>query len=383
MDEYILLKTKQIIMKLNIIMTGIIALFLASCSHSIAQNDKFELHGQIENAGDVKKVLLYEGETIVDSASLDNDNKFRFERTAAEANLYTLIVGYQPFLLVLESGDKVEFKTDLKDGGEKYTVKGSEVSSKLQQLAVIRGGFQKEQAALQTEFEQRIGNGENESAVQSELMEKSFQSTSQTAKALFEFSDENRDNLAGFYGFLFLYSIDPTSYEKEIIEYGEEAKNRFANNHYVQSFSEHIRQLKPLSIGQQAPDFESLTPDGKTVKLSDFKGKYVLIDFWASWCAPCREENPNIVAQYHAFKDKGFTVLGVSLDKTQAAWVNAIKADKLDWTQVSDLKQWDSEAGRLYNITAIPASFLVSPDGEIIGKNLRGPALKEFLEKTL
>lgn len=87
--------------------------------------------------------------------------------------------------------------------------------------------------------------------------------------------------------------------------------------------------------------------------------------------------------QYHAFKDKGFTVLGVSLDQTQAAWVNAIKADKLDWTQVSDLKQWDSEAGRLYNITSIPASFLISPEGEIIGKNLRGPALKEFLEKIL
>ena len=144
-----------------------------------------------------------------------------------------------------------------------------------------------------------------------------------------------------------------------------------------------MAQLKPLSIGQKAPDFELSTPEGKAVKLSDFKGQYVLLDFWASWCAPCREENPNIVEQYHAFKGKGFTVLGVSLDKTQGAWVNAIKADKLDWTQVSDLKQWDSEAGKLYNITAIPASFLISPEGEIIGKNLRGPALKNFLEKTL
>lgn len=371
-------------MNVNVLMAGIVAIvFLASCSNSAANTDKFELNGQIENAGDVKKVLLYEGETVVDSASLDNDNKFRFERTAADAKLYTLIVGYQPFLLVLESGDKVEFKTDLKDSEEQYTVSGSEVSSRLQQLAVIRGGFQKGQTALQSEFEQRIGNGENESTVQSELMEKSYQSTSKSAKEVFEFSNENKDNLAGFYGFLFLYSIDPSGYEKEIIEYGEEAKNRFANNQYVQSFSAHITQLKPLSIGQKAPDFESLTPDGKTVKLSDFRGKYVLLDFWAAWCAPCRQENPNIVAQYHAFKEKGFTVLGVSLDKTKEAWVNAIKADKLDWTQVSDLKQWDSEAGRLYNITAIPASFLISPEGEIIGKNLRGPALKEFLEKTL
>jgi peroxiredoxin len=370
-------------MKTNILIAVIMAFFLASCSNSIANTDKFELSGQIENAGDVKKVLLYEGETVVDSASLDNNNRFHFERSAADASLYTLIVGYRPYLLVLEAGDKVEFKTDLKDSEEKYSVRGSEVSAKLQGLTVIRNGFQKEQAALQNEFEQRIENGENESTVQSELMEKSFQSSRKAAKETLEFSNANKDNLAGFYGYLFLYSIDPTTYEKEIIEYGEEAKGRFANNPYVQSFADYVGQLKPLGIGQKAPDFESLTPDGKTVKLSDFKGKYVLIDFWASWCAPCREENPNIVAQYHAFKEKGFTVLGVSLDNSQAAWVNAIKADKLDWTQVSDLKQWDSAAGQLYNITAIPASFLISPDGEIIGKNRRGPALKDFLDKVL
>lgn len=371
-------------MKINVLIAGIVAFFfLASCSNSAANTDKFVLKGQIENAGDVKKVLLYEGETAIDSASLDQDNRFRFERTATGASLYTLIVGYQPYLLVLENGDQVEFKTDLKESETEYTVSGSETSSKLQELAVIRSGFQKDQNALQSEFEQRVGNGENESLVQSELMEKSLESTRTSAKEVFEFANANKDNLAGFYGFLFLYSIDPSGYEKEIIEYGEAVKDRFATNQYVQSFSAHLAQLKPLSIGQKAPDFESLTPEGKTVKLSDFRGMYVLIDFWAAWCAPCRQENPNIVAQYHAFKDRGFTVLGVSLDKTHDAWVNAIKADKLEWTQVSDLKQWDSEAGRLYNITAIPASFLISPEGEIIGKNLRGPALKEFLEKTL
>ena len=370
-------------MKSNILMTGVImASLLASCT-STAGTEKFELSGQVENVGDVKKVLLYEGELAVDSADFDKDGKFHFARAVEGANLYTLIIGYNPYMLVLENGDKLEFKADLSKSKEEYTVSGSEASSKLQVLAVIRGDFQNKQDALQSEFEQRLENGEDQSVVQGELMEKSHEFTSEASTHTFEFSDANRENLAGFYGFLFLFSIDPSGYEKEIIQYGEEAKTRFASNQYVQGFSAHLAELKPLSIGQEAPDFESLTPEGKKVKLSDFKGKYVLLDFWAAWCAPCREENPNIVAQYHAYKDKGFTVLGVSLDKTQSAWVNAIKADKLDWIQVSDLKQWDSEAGRLYNITSIPASFLISPEGLIIGKNLRGPALKAFLEKTL
>ena len=108
-----------------------------------------------------------------------------------------------------------------------------------------------------------------------------------------------------------------------------------------------------------------------------------MLDFWAAWCTPCRQENPNIVAQYHDFKDKGFTVFGVSLDRDRSAWLKAIQDDKLEWTQVSDLQMWDSPAARLYQITAIPASFMIDPEGKIVGKNLRGQALKEFLEQHL
>lgn len=368
--------------KMRLLLTGIVSLFLlASCS--TANKDTFILHGEIENAGDLKKVLLYEGEKIVDSATLDEDNKFKFERAAKEATPYTLLAGSQPYMLVLKNGDQIEFKTDLNNTEVRYTVSGSEISSKLQKLDIIRSKFQKEQAALQNEYEQRINKGENASAVQGELMEKSFNSTKVSAKLALQFADENKDNLAGFYGALFVFSIDPTTYENELIQYAAHAKAKFAGNSFVDSFAKHMAEIKLLSIGQVAPDFTSSTPDGKSVKLSDLRGQYVLLDFWASWCAPCREENPNIVAQYHIFKNKGFTVLGLSLDKDRADWIQAIKDDKLDWTQLSDLKQWDSSAGQLYNITAIPSSFLIDPEGKIIAKNLRGPALKEFLEKTL
>ena len=117
------------------------------------------------------------------------------------------------------------------------------------------------------------------------------------------------------------------------------------------------------------------------VSLSSFKGKYVLVDFWASWCGPCRAENPNVVKAFHQYNDKGFTVLGVSLDRPNAKdkWLGTIRKDSLAWTQVSDLKYWDNAVAKLYGIRAIPQNFLINPQGKIIGRNLRGDALLQKL----
>lgn len=126
-----------------------------------------------------------------------------------------------------------------------------------------------------------------------------------------------------------------------------------------------------------APEFTQADTSGKAVALHDFRGKYVLVDFWASWCGPCRQENPNVVNAYNQYKDKNFTVLGVSLDRPGAkdAWLNAIHKDNLTWTQVSDLKFWDNEVARQYGIRSIPQNFLIGPDGKIVAKNIRGEAL--------
>ncbi len=138
---------------------------------------------------------------------------------------------------------------------------------------------------------------------------------------------------------------------------------------------------KNLRIGAEFPEIDLLDPDGKNQKLSSLRGKYVLVDFWAAWCRPCRMENPNLVEAYKKYNPRGFEIYGVSLDSKKEAWIDAIAKDRLTWTQVSDLKQWNSVVVRDFNINSIPANFLLDPQGRIIATNLRGPGLEAKLEE--
>jgi peroxiredoxin len=151
----------------------------------------------------------------------------------------------------------------------------------------------------------------------------------------------------------------------------------------VENLESRVEVLKSVAVGKIAPDFTQNDPEGNPVSLSSFLGSYLLLDFWASWCGPCRRENPHVVEAYREFHDRGLEILGVSLDNSREKWLQAIEADKLTWTQVSELNYWSNSAVSLYGISSIPSNLLLDPDGRIIAKNLRGNQLHEELSKYL
>lgn len=362
--------------KKNLLVIG--AFFaLASCTNT----DQFTIEGKLENAGALNKVLLYEMDQLVDSAFLNENKEFRFKRSSPETNFYTLAAGERSYLLLAKNGDELEFKADPTDPANSYSIEGSEDAKKIREFNDISSRYGKVYQEIQQEYSKVVeANPAAQDSISSVLMPKFQDNMLSFSEEALKFAEKNKDNLAGFYA---IGTIDQVRFEPQLIKYAEEIKSKYPNNKAVQSFVGRMESLKSVAVGRTAPDFELSTPDGKKVKLSDFRGKYVLLDFWASWCGPCRKENPNIVEQYNNFKEKNFTILGVSLDDNKDAWLKAIKDDKLTWTHVSELKRWESEVASLYKVDGIPASFILDPEGKIIAKNLYSTDLKEFLKKTL
>ena len=157
-------------------------------------------------------------------------------------------------------------------------------------------------------------------------------------------------------------------------------KPKVQKSYFGNKLNKMLQTMRSTSVGAMAPDFSLPDSSGKQISLASFKGKITLLDFWASWCGPCRQENPNVVTMYHKYHSKGLEILGVSLDTKKEPWQKAIAADQLNWTQVTDMNGWDSPTAALFGVQSIPSNFLLNKEGKIVGKDLRGADLDQALE---
>lgn len=343
--------------------------------------DRFTLKGKLTNPQNVGKVMLYEQNKLIDSATLNGDNEFIFHVASPDPQFYYLVVNDKNYLFVARNGDDLNFEADYADPNGAYKIEGSEEAAKLEEFNALSNKYGKIFLDLRGQYEKKVSrNPAARDSIEKAITPQFEHNMALFSSAAVKFAWENQDNLAGFYA---MSSLDPSVNEEQMVKFAEAIKGKFPRNPAVEEFVSRMAKLRMLSRGQPAPNFEMASVDGSKVRLSDFRGKYVLLDFWASWCGPCRQESPNLVKQYHQFKNKGFTILSVSLDDNRASWIKAIRDDKLDWTHVSELKQWNSAVVQQYQVDAIPASFLLDKDGKILARNLRGADLESFLKKLL
>ena len=239
--------------------------------------------------------------------------------------------------------------------------------------------------AIKQEYQQAPASKKNDPTFQAAIEKRYSDEMNEVKKVMGNFVSKHPNSYISLIVLSELLGSDPEIETSVIISLYQNLSESIKKTDLGQKLGVHILSKNQTAIGAVAPDFTQKDPAGKSVKLSDFRGKYVLIDFWASWCAPCRQENPNVVKAYAQFKNKNFEILGVSLDNPNArtAWLNAIEKDKLTWTQVSDLQGWKNQAAVLYGVESIPQNYLIDPNGVIIAKNLRGENLIRTLSNVL
>jgi peroxiredoxin len=257
---------------------------------------------------------------------------------------------------------------------------GSEESGKLEEFNRITSVYTDENSKLYNEYQAKAEEiGKESDSLKNVYRPRLEKNNAAESLVVLEFVNDNIYSLAGFYA---ATTLDPYKYEQQLIAYAEAIKGKFDLNPGVLQFIRQEMAIKPVSLGQPAPDFTLIGISDKPINLADYKGKYVMIDFWASWCGYCRAENPNIVRQYAIYHPEGFNILGVSLDTSRKHWQQAIDKDKLSWAHASDRKDFVGPTELLYQIQGIPANFIIDPKGIIVAKNLFGADLGDFLNKT-
>ncbi|NIJ51116.1 TlpA disulfide reductase family protein [Dyadobacter arcticus] len=351
----------------------------------------FTVSGKVKNGSKGEKVILLVsisgGSSIkIDSTQLAADGSFALKGTEKDrGSFFSLnIADRQKVILLVEGGENFIVSADgtgkdSKGNGGKAEVSGSKNMEYYAQIDQLMQSF----AAKVTKWNEDYAAAEEkkDSKKIAEIQQSFARADQERLNVIKKLIPEMGTSLVALFtanNFL-RPENDLETLRKLADDYGKvEPLPTLAKG-----FIGQIKRIAGLAVGEVAPDFTLNSPEGQPVALSSLRGKFVLIDFWASWCGPCRMENPNVVRMYDKFKDKGFDIYGVSLDDNEKAWKTAISRDNLKWQHGSELKKWKSGVAQAYGVNAIPATFLIDKDGKIIAKDLRGPALESKLTELL
>lgn len=357
----------------------------------------FEVEGTVKNTS-AKTIYLEEvvpnssHPVIMDSSEINANGSFALNAKAKEESFYQLRLQNQvvPFVFLINDVAKLNITADLNNSTQPYTVEGSPASKTLIEFdrTSYQQGLKIYTLGSKVDSLKKAAAPDSVLSIAYKELETAAGSLKESALGIIQKSNSP---------VLVLYTLSsfqntannlrmPGFSQPEIADLVQAAAAKYPQHTALQTVKSRMTATespKVNSTPRKAPEFSQPDANGKPVSLASFKGKYVLLDFWASWCRPCRLENPNVVKAYNEFKDKNFTVFGVSLDESKEAWEQAIQKDGLTWTHASDLQSWNNAAAALYGVQSIPANFLIDPQGNVIAQDLRGEELLQTLRKLV
>ena len=377
----------------------LIALIICSCLAACkdAEKGKFTVTGELKNAGDQKIYLeqiffSQKDPQVLDTGEIKN-GKFSVSTIGNEEGLYQLrLEKDQAAYVFINDKPDIGFKGDVKEQSLTGFDFNSPANKAFKNLMVAVDKKQMDINMLSQEIDSLEKNKSSDSTIKAKIIDVNA-AAADFKILILKNIDTVSDPVIAMFALGYTKGIDPSELKMLVPALAKRFPAHQGIAELITLYNQMITQSampQPAPSAGSVPGTGSIAPEltmtdtaGRSFSLSSLKGKYVLVDFWASWCGPCRAENPNVVANYNKYKNKNFTVLGVSLDENKAEWIKAINKDHLSWMHVSDLKGWGSAATNIYGFDAIPYNTLIDPQGKIIATELRGDALSKKLEEVL